>query len=107
MAMISTLQVRQEPKYPVKGKSVLLAIYCHIQQKYYILFRESTNETLTAEEVQLSVCQNMGKEVSGDSAEKDHQILRSILDDGQYDISAEDRKALESVIANLEVSKEQ
>ena len=50
----------------------------------------------------------MGKEVSGDSAEKnDHQILRSILDDGQYDISEEDRKALESVIANLEVSKEQ
>lgn len=106
--MISTLQVRQEPKYPVKGKSVLLAIYCHIQQKYYILFRESTNETLTAEEVQLSVCQKMGKEVLGDSAEKnDHQILRSILDDGQYDISAEDRKAVESVIANLEVSKEQ
>ena len=32
----------------------------------------------------------------------DHQILRSILDDGHYDLSGEDQKALESVIAALE-----
>lgn len=45
------------------------------------------------------------EEVSRDGFEtNDHQILRSILNDGHYDISAEDWKALESVIAILEVS---
>lgn len=72
------------------------------------LCRESTNETSTAEEVELSVCQNKGEDVSMDGFEiNDHQILRSILDDGYYDISAEDRKALESVVATLEVTNEQ
>ena len=34
----------------------------------------------------------------------DYQILQSILSDGYYDISSEDRTALESVIANLDTS---
>ena len=34
----------------------------------------------------------------------DYQILQSILNDGYYDISSEDRTALESVIANLDTS---
>ena len=34
----------------------------------------------------------------------DYQILQSILNDGYYDISSEDRTALESVIANLDAS---
>lgn len=38
----------------------------------------------------------------GESVKKsDRQILQSTLNDGQYDISPEDRASLESVIATL------
>ena len=39
-------------------------------------------------------------EIDGDQT-RDHQILCSIINDGHYDISSEDRAALESVIASF------
>ena len=42
--------------------------------------------------------------VRPDRESYDYRILQSILSDGYYDISSEDRTALESVIANLDTS---
>ena len=37
-----------------------------------------------------------------DEEENDQEIIRSILSDGHYEISSEDRSILESVVANLD-----
>lgn len=55
------------------------------------------DENVTDEEVQM--CREITKDVSREI--NDCQILQSILNDGHYDISVDDRTALETVIATL------
>ena len=55
------------------------------------------DENVTDEEVQM--CREITKDVSREI--NDCQILQSILNDGHYDISVDDRTALEFVIATL------
>ena len=55
------------------------------------------DENVTDEQVQ--TCQEITKDVSREI--NDCQILQSILNDGHYGISVDDRTPLESVIATL------